>query len=273
MSKVTTSSVFSWSAALLSTLTLSTIAFGADFSAADGAFAQRTDATQRASAEQLYTAALPGLTGADRLYAIEQLSRLGYYEGSLPAESDSSNRKIGFQKCMDAADLASPALQGEETVAYHYWKGTCLASWAKANGVLKSLEKAGEVLGHIEKGNAIDPTYEGGGFYRLGSAVYLNLPAIFGGDLNKAADFSQKAISSAAYSGSLTPETDTGNYFYLVYLYAAQIAAKKEGKAEAIAIGKQALSRINDAKEIPAGREPETELNRRDLQEYLDSLN
>jgi hypothetical protein len=266
--RVSHKAIFFVAASLCSTAA----ALAADFSAADAAFALRTEAASRTSAEQLYAALVPSLTGSDRLYAIEQLARIAYFEGSIPAESDTTSRKAGFQKCMDYAEQANASTQGEDTAVYHYWKGSCLASWAKANGVLKSLEKAGEVLGHIEKGNAIDPTYEGGGFYRIGSAVYLNLPAIFGGDLNKALDFSQKAVASPAYSGSLNPDTDTGNYFYLAYLYSAQIAAKKDSKDAAKAIAQKALARIA-AGEIPVGREPETELNRREIQDYLDSLN
>ena len=268
----TKASLVGKSLALASLISFSSLGLAADFSAADSSFALRSDPVERVKSEQLYAGLVPTLSGGDRLYAIEQLSRLTYLEGSLPPETDGDTRKPAFQKCMDYAELANPAAQGEDTPTYHYWKGLCLASWAKANGVLKSLEKAGEVIGHIEKGNALDPTYEGGGFYRLGSAVYLSLPAIFGGDINKAADFSSKAIASPAYSGSLNPDTDTGNYFYLAYLYAAQIAAKKESKEAAKAIAAAALARI-DGGENPAGREPETALNRRDLQAYLDSLN
>jgi hypothetical protein len=247
-------------------------AFAVDFSAADTAFAQRTDAASRASALKLYTDLLATTSGSEKLYAVEQIARLNYYVASLVPESDTDGRKKEFGTCLDTAELVNPTAFGSDTPQYRYWKALCLASWAKANGVLKSLEKAGEIQGHLQKGIGLDPNYEGGGFYRVSSAVLLNLPPLFGGDVQKAYDYSQKAIASPAYSGSLNPDTDTGNYFYLAYLYSAQIAEKREGKPQAKAIVEAALARIN-AGDLPVGREPETALQKVDLETYLATLN
>ena len=260
--------------AILGSLLASVVSFSAqaaDFSAADAAFELRADPAELTQAFALYSAIAPTVSGADLIYTVEQLSKLAYLKGNVAPESDSAARKVAFKSCTDAADLISPANFGSETFQYHYWKGLCLAAWAKANGVLKSLEKAGEILGHIEDGKKLDDTYEGGGFYRVGSAVYLNLPPLFGGDIDKALDYSRKAIASPAYSGSPNPDTDTGNYFYLAYLYAGQIAAKKEGKEAAKAIIKSALDRIAEG-DIPTSRQPETEVNRAELQAFYDSL-
>jgi hypothetical protein len=260
------------SLSVLASATIAATAFAYDFSAADAAFANRTDAAQAAQAISLYQGALGQTPGTEKIYAVEQLGRLDYYLGNSLPESNAAGRKVVFQRCLDNTDSINPSKYGSDTPAYRYWKALCLASWAKANGVLASLEKAGEVIENIEKGKALDETYEGGGFYRVGSAVYLNLPAVFGGSVDKAWDYAQKAISSPAYSGALNPDTETGNYHYGVYLYAAQIAAKREGKPEAKAIVQAALDRINSG-DIPVGREPETAISKAELEAYLSTLN
>ena len=244
-------------------------AYAYDFSAADAAFAGRVDAAKAAQARDLYSKSLATVSGDEKIYAVEQLARVDYYEGNKTPEADASNRKIIFKRCMDSVENIKSTSATHP--AYNYWRGLCLASWAKANGVLKSLEKAGEVIELIEKGRGVDETYEGGGFFRLGAAVYLNLPALFGGDVNKAWDSSQKAISSAAYAGSKSPDTDTGNYFYAVYLYAAQIAAKRESKDAARAIANEAIERF-EAGDVSPDRAPESEVNIQEIKDYLASL-
>lgn len=241
-------------------------AFAYDFSSADAAFAKRENSAQLATANKLYKASLDSVKGAEKVYATEQLARLAFFEGNSIPESDSANRKKVFQRCMDVADTFE-----KKTVQHSYWRGLCLASWAKANGVLKSLEKAGEILELVETGRKADETYEGGGVYRLGAAVYLNLPPLFGGDIDKAWSYAQKAIASPAFSGSKNPDTDTGNYFYAVYLYAGQIAAKREGKDAAKAIVNEAIERIEGG-DLPVDREPETKQNLRELKDYLATI-
>jgi len=242
-------------------------AYAYDFSSADAAFAKREDSAQLAAATKLYNASLDSVSGAEKVYASEQLARLAFYEGNSIPESDSSNRKKVFKRCMDVADTFDT-----KTVQHSYWRSLCLASWAKANGVLKSLEKAGEILELVEAGRKADETYEGGGIYRVGSAVYLNLPPLFGGDIDKAWSYAQRAIASPAYAGSKNPDTDTGNYFYGVYLYAGQIAAKREGKDAAKAIVTEAIERIEGG-DMPVDRVPETNQYLVELKAYLATLN
>jgi hypothetical protein len=240
-----------------------------DFTAADAAFAGRSDTASADQARDLYSKALESVDGAEKIYAVEQLARVDYYTGNKTLESDSSARKVIFKRCMDNVEnIKSTATTGP---AYNYWRGLCLASWAKANGGLQSLAKAGELIKLVEDGRGLDETYEGGGFFRLGSALYLNLPAAFGGNVDKAWDYSQKAIASAAHSGSKNPGTDTGNYFYAVYLYSAQIAAKRDSKDAALAIANEALERI-EAGDVSPDRVPETEVNKKEITDYLASI-
>jgi hypothetical protein len=246
-----------------------THAYGFDFSAADAAFAERSKTAKATEARKLYNDALASISGDEKIYAVEQLARLDYYEGNKTPESDAEGRKKAFKRCMDSVEEIKSTATTKPM--YNYWRGLCLASWARANGVLKSLEKAGEIIDLVEKGRAIDESYEGGGFVRLGSAVYFNLPPLFGGDVDKAWDYSQKAIASPAWSGSKNPDTDSGNYHFAAYLYAAQIAAKRDGKAAARAIAQDALDRI-EAGDVSPDREPESMLNKKEIEDYLASL-
>jgi len=248
---------------------LATTAYAYDFSPADAAFKGRTDSAKAAKARELYGKALVTVSGAEKIYAVEQLARVDYYEGNKTPESDADSRKKIFQRCMDNVESIKSTAAAKP--AYNYWRGLCLASWAKANGVLQSLAKAGELIDLVEKGRGLDETYEGGGFFRLGAAIYLNLPAAFGGNVDKAWDYSQKAIASAAYAGSTSPDTDTGNYYYAVYLYSAQVAAKRDSKAAARAIAAEAIERI-EAGDVSPDREPETVVNKQEIADYLASL-
>lgn len=249
----------------------SSAAFAFDFSAADAAFEKRTDAEQAEKALGLYSDALSQTSGSEKLYAVEQLGRLDYYLGNKAPESDTEARKKIFQRCLDNVETINPSAFGSDTPQYRYFKGVCLANWAKANGILKSLEQAGELIENIETGRKLDETYEGGGFYRLGVAVYLNLPPLAGGDVNKAWDYYQKTIASPAYSGSKTPDTDSGNYHFAAYLYGAQVAAKRGDKAGAKAIGQEAIERIEGG-DLPVGREPETLLVKKEIEDFLKTL-
>jgi hypothetical protein len=178
---------------------------------------------------------------------------------------------VVFKRCLDTQERINPAVTNVQTPVFYYWKGVCLASWAKANGVVKSLEKAKELIETIELGKAASSTYEGGGFYRLGSVVYFNVPGIIGGSIDKASEYAALSESSEAYEGAVNPETETGRYFYNLYVYKAQILAKQNKVPEAKATLEEALARLN-AGDIPVGREPETALHRVEIEAALAGL-
>ncbi|MEY4064429.1 MAG: hypothetical protein RIR26_637 [Pseudomonadota bacterium] len=253
------------------TVSMSAIAF--DFGAADALFSQREQGPAKiAEARAAYATGLTNLNGAEKIYAVEQLARLDYYEGLLLGDQGSKEaRKTIYQRCIDTLDAnIAPAKVGPNP-PFFYWKASCLALWGNANGVSASLGKIPELLRLINDGIALETRYEGGGLYRLASAVYLKIPEIFGGGVDKAFDYNNRALSSAAYPGSQNPDTATGNYFFNVYDQRAQALAKKGRKAEAVAVLQEALERI-DAGDLPVGREPETRLHRRDIEATLASL-
>jgi tetratricopeptide (TPR) repeat protein len=257
----------------LAVASFSLSALGFDFGSADALFALREQGTARiAEARAAYTTALTNLSGPEKIYAVEQLARLDYYEGLLLGEQGSKDaRKEIYNRCVETVEAnLAPAKVGP-TPQYFYWKGTCLALWGNANGVSASLGRIPELVKLINDGQSTDVRYEGGGFYRLGAAVYLKIPEIFGGGVDKTFEFTTRALSSQPFPGSVDPATATGDYFFNVFDYRAQALAKKGRKAEAIALLKEAIERI-DGGDLPVGREPETRLHRRDLANALASL-
>jgi len=252
---------------------LSLSATALDFSSADALFEQRElGAVKIAEARRAYTTDLTNLNGAEKVYAVEQLARLDYFEGlTLGNNGNKETRKAIYQRCLDTLDEhISPAKIGP-TPQYYYWKASCLALWGNANGISASLGKIPDLLRLINDGLQLDTRYEGGGLFRLASAVYLKIPEIFGGGVEKSINFNNRALASEAFPDSKDPATATGDYFYNVYDQRAQALAKKGRKDEAIALLSEAIERV-DAGDLPFGREPETRLHRRDIEETLASL-
>lgn len=261
----------------LSAFAFSLQAFAYDFSAADALFEQRAgDRAKIAQARGAYNASLSqSLTVDERVYAVEQMSRLSYYEALL-LDEDTETIKSVTQECYDKTSAIAPNTNGVgETPQYYYWRSVCLSLWAKANGIVASLGRSKEVVSLFEQAIAVDSTYDGGGAYRLGAAVYHKLPAINPvgprGDLNKAADYINKALASPAYAGAADPATATGDYFFNVYEYQAEVVAKQGDKARAVAILTSAIDRINSG-DLPMGREPETAEHLKDLVKLREEL-
>ncbi len=252
------------------------IVLAADFGRANELFERRGEGKAIISqAKDAYGAALAGADRSEVLFAVDRLGRLAYYEGLITPESDSSDRKVFFKRCWDDLEnLVAPEKIGENA-EYYYWKGVCMAQWAKANGIASSLSKSGELVRTIEKGMALDDSFEGGGFHRLGAAVYQSLPTVnpFGPtyDLNKSLDWSNVAIASAAYPGAEIPETATGDYYYNVYEYRAIALDRKGDRPGAIRTLELAIKRIEQG-DVAEDRVPETEAHLTVLRQVLATL-
>lgn len=250
--------------------TSSVNAFAFDFSAADSAYELRENNTQKIHESRgLYAAAINGGSAAEVTYAIEQMSKLDLYETAISTDNEII-KNVSLACYENTTKLQT--LTVTPSAAYYYWRAACLAVWGRANGVIASLTRSGELTELIENGNKVDSTYEGGGFYRLGSAVYAKLPSInpFGprGDANKALDYANRAIQSAAYEGAIDPATATGDYFYNVYQFKAEALAKLGQKDAAKAVLNEAIARF-DGGDLPVGREAETRAYAADLKKAL----
>lgn len=263
--------------AVAALLVCSGSAFAFDFSSADALYKNRNNGPEAIkTARDTYEAALPGLTGREFIYAIEQITRLDYFVGSLLGEeSNLEARKTAYARCMATADRIVPSSTVAANPEYYYWKGSCLAQWAKANGILQSLFRSGELLDYLNKGLTIDPTYEGGGFYRVKGAVYAKLPAInpFGPrrDLAQSKTLLEKAIESPAYTNTSAPDTETGGFHYNNHQYYAETLIIQGDRVKAKQVIQDAIDNI-DAGYISALREPETAQTRDSLQKLLSTL-
>ncbi len=139
-----------------------------------------------------------------------------------------------------------------------------------------------ELADLIQKGERLDPTYEGGGFGRLEGIFYSNLPDtnILGGpsrDWSRAfSGYNRSMQSDVAYDDPKTPswmdeQTETGAYFYQTHFYYAHSLANHGDSAKACRLIKMALKKIDDG-EIAKGRQAETSLAHQRLKILSDDL-
>lgn len=266
----------SFVALALSGMVCASQAFAADFNVADALFARRAEGKALiAQGKEAYAAQLSSADKAQKIYALSQMSRLAYYEGLITPESEKKDRQEFFKRCWDDVEAhLNPNVVGE-TPQYYFWKGVCMASYSKAKGIAASLSRSAELVSTIEKGLQIDATYEGGGFYRLGSAVFQNLPPVnpFGPtqDLSRSLQYAELAIASPAYFGEQFPETATGDYYFNVFEYQAVAKSRLGDRDSAVAILQEAIERI-EAGDVPQDRMPESEAFLPLLRAALESL-
>ena len=246
---------------------------------ADEAYGQRkNDRAKIQSALKFYNQAITEADNNDyKVYAVEQIGRLSNYEGTLLEKTSKtkSYREQLFDSCLKATDKISPAALGEKLPAFFYVRGLCLAQWAKARGITTSLSRTKELLGYLNDGRSLDPSYEGGGFDRILAAVYLNLPPInvFGPtrDYKTALKHATSALNSPAYEGAFNPAFETGMYYFNAYEYQATALSKLGKKADAIKTLEAALARIK-RNDINSERDPETSVDYKNLTELLNDI-
>lgn len=247
-------------------LTSQALAF--DFTHANQLFEARGNGQGAiAEARAAYTQALGQTSGDELIFAVESLSRLDYLESRILPDSSNDARKTILERCLSNLDKISPDKVGK-TPVYYYWKATCLARWSEANGILTSLFKTGELFGYLNDGLTTDPRYEGGGFDRILCSVYVKLPAFnpFGPsrNLGKAESSCEKAMGSAAYPGAKHPETATGDYFYSINEFYAELYNAKGDNAKAVQMLDDGIQRINGG-DIAPDRVPETAIEKQNL--------
>ena len=147
--------------------------------------------------------------------------------------------------------------------------------WAEAQGVPTSLKTSKEVVDALTKGQAIDATFEGGGFDRVLGAMYAKLPPFNpwgpAGDVRKGLRLLEASIGSPSYGGAENPETASGEYFYETYWYYAQALDAARRRPEAITQLEGALDRIA-AGEVSENRIPETKIVEDLMRELLAQL-
>lgn len=262
-------------AALLSIMTMSTFSFSARadvFTEADTLFKQREESRDKiAQARAEYVALLPSLSGQQLIRAVSQIGRLAIYEGVMVlGDAAVAEKKQVFRDCWENyAEKIKPAVVGENP-AYYYFKGACLAYWGEVAGTLASLPYVPTLLDLINKGLASDTRFEGGGVYRLAAGVYSNKKAQPLGlyKPNEALTMIDNALAAAAYPG----DPNSGSVYFDNWRGKGLVLVELGRGADAVSMMTAKIQEINDleeAEELPAGREAEAHWNRSSMERQI----
>lgn len=154
-----------------------------------------------------------------------KFSRAAYNYADLFVK-DGNTKKIIFTEGKEAGEKAvSLKPQGVEG---HLYLGTCLGSWAKANGIFASLRTIPVIFEEANKAIAINPSFADAAPYLLRGNVYMKAPKGKGGDFSKAESDFKKAIN-------LAPNNRKGYRFY------AELLVKMNQKEKAKEIAQKGL--------------------------------
>lgn len=237
---------------------------GFDFSSADTLYAQRENSLERiAEARAIYRKALSDAKGDDRVYAMQRIGALAYYEGELLTSEDNHKKRVKiFEQCLDDVKKISPEELGKEVPNYYLWKAACLALWGKSAsslsvvGHLDSLERA------MRNGLALNERFEGGAMHRLMGSVYLKSEMLWWiPGLNRFYN-PEKALKHINISIEMGPQ------YYDSYLTKAEIL-KKLGRSDEGLQFLQMKKREFDRKPLPYGLEPESKIILRKMTEAI----
>lgn len=219
----------------------------------------------------------------DRVHVVNQLNRLYYYKGEALLSEKSEKQKM-FKLCLDATDQLSLEALGIKHQAYYHWKAQCTALWGKYGSLPERIQGATNLLKFLADGKKLIESQgaaaiEGGGLYRTeaGLRTAEEARAIFQFDPEKGAILAGKAIKSPALEDRAYPSALSGLDFYTNYLFLAQGLAKqtppKIDKAKKILMEViEEIEELEEDEELPAGREPEVLLEKKNLIEYLNQL-
>jgi tetratricopeptide (TPR) repeat protein len=254
---------------LLVLLSLSLPALAAiDFSTADALFAQRENSPSNiAQARGLYQEALKSGQGRELVHAMEQLGRLAYYEGELLTPEDDHGKRVAiFQQCQDDVEKISPSKLGKEVAAYYYWKAACLALWGKSASSWSVPGRLGSLEDAMNKGLALDPSFEGGGMHRVIGSVYLKskglrwIPGLWRFfDPNKALEHIEMAVR-------------IGPQYYVAWLTKAEVLKELGRSDEGLKLlqdKKRELELLKRANNLPSGLEAESKLVLRQMSNVM----
>ena len=110
--------------------------------------------------------------------------RLGRIYFKLGKKSNSESEKIRyFSLCLEQT---KKTLKPPSNLAHGYFfNGLCIGSLGQVQGIWSSLRKIKPFKKNMEMAISIDPTINQGGPHRAVANLYLELPYILGGDLNR----------------------------------------------------------------------------------------
>lgn len=253
------------------------IARAYDFSEANASFERRGSGTAEIErAVSLYEASLSaGLSDDEQVFANDRIARLHAYHAQLVGTGPNPGRAPHFQKCIDAIGRLADLAKSQSVPHFYFWMGACKMLHAESKGVEYALKSANDVIAIVKQGQAIDASFEGGGFDRILGALLSKLPPFNpwgqAGDVRRGMQHLEASLASSAFSGAENPENETGDYFFetnYYYANALNIAGQKDA---AIAHCQRTLERIASGDVNPA-RIPETKVVETLLKELLTKL-
>lgn len=113
-------------------------------------------------------------------------------------ETDSERKLSLFREGKDAARWASR--KKPDCVACHFWAAINMALLGDTAGPFRTLFLLKDILEHLERAAALDPSYAYGGPHRILGLVFQKLPGILGGSVSRAREELAKAIHAAPTS-------------------------------------------------------------------------
>ena len=153
---------------------------------ADKLYAERSDLEKAKAAMDMYEKAIhlaPQFTEA-----YWKISRVAWWLGD---HAEPKEKAALFQKGIDRAKAALN--QDNNLVQAHFWLGVNYGSYGEAKGILKSLFLVKPIREEMETVIKLDPTYGGGGGYRLLGVIDYKVPGIAGGSNKRALENLKKA--------------------------------------------------------------------------------
>ena len=190
------------------------------FEAADKNFRERRDFAKARAAYEAYRELHQ--KNADDYEASWHLSMACYYMGERVLEKETSALEKIHAEGRDAGE-ASLRTAPPKCAPCHFWTAINMALYGRAVGVFKMLFSLNGIRKHLEESIEADPSYMGGGAYRLLGKIYEKVPGIFGGSDKKARENYEKAIAAG-------PDEPL-NYLFLAQILKDEFSSPKESLA------------------------------------------
>lgn len=128
---------------------------------------------------------------AENVEARWKLARVFYWHGTHEASTDAQLKlfESGIRYAQESIE------RDPKCVECQFWLGVSYGKYGEAKGILQSLGLVPHVQTSMEFVLKAKPKYEWGGAYRVLGRLYHKLPAIKGGDNDKAIEYQKKAIA------------------------------------------------------------------------------
>ena len=140
--------------------------------------------------DTLYAALTDAAKGDVPPETLIALAHAAFLWGDVRARS-TEGKLEAYERGRQAAERA--VARAPRSALAHLWLGVNAGRWGQTKGVLRSLFLLPTVKEHMETAIALDPTLVPA--YVLAGSVYYEVPALFGGDLERSEAMFRKALA------------------------------------------------------------------------------